>query len=102
MRTASGGPAAFDSVHVTEVHIETMKNMQGDVSISGTAVYVSSQTGLRYGSTTRNVWSAKTLGAMQAMLDAMEEDVLAAVFGESPAGGVQTLPIDPTGGVPGL
>lgn len=102
MKTARNkGGILIDSVHMGEVEIDAISD-PNRIILRGTAAYLNSETGQRFGSTTRNAWSPATLGRLQALLDSMEDDVIHDVFGESAAGGGGEVPIDTTGGIPGL
>ncbi len=101
MKTVSGTPK-INAVFLGEINIDLLS--VPDVHMVASIGYVDTRTGRRFGSFQKiGGWSPKTLAALNAFIEAMEEDAAADVFegGEATSGGIAVS--EPTSdGVPGL
>lgn len=93
--------SVIDSVFVGEVTIDALKP---EVQVTAKYGLANSESGDRFGSGHRSLWSPQTLELMMALLDSMEEDLAEVLFpgSKTTTGGAEVTETTTSGGVPSL
>lgn len=99
--TKSDVPSKINAVEVGELSYIQIGSPTPVLSVE--YAFANAETGDRFGRGSRNrSWSQKTLDALHSLLECVEQDLVADVFGETTTGSVVPSPRGTSGGVPSL